>query len=277
MPEVNLLSKNESQSPITISDKTSHEAKNRDGSRYAKILGQVLAPMVDQDVTADGYRYSFTRQDLSAASSELGLELPKNLGDILYAFRYRAKLPNPILALIPEGKELLIEGEGRGRYCARLINRISIQANMSIEPIMIEDSTPKLIGHVAATDEQGLLAKIRYNRLIDIFLGLCAHSVQNHYRTTVAGIGQIEIDEVYVGLDGKGRKHIITVQAKSLGDRHNAVQTLQDIRCCEQKFPEMICRAVSVMPLEEGKIAMFEIEFHNQSLRVIRESHFIMS
>src|SRR5271157_4057421 len=34
------------------------------------------------------------------------------------------------------------------------------------------------------TDEQALLAKVRYTRLIDTFLGITAYSLQNHLRTT---------------------------------------------------------------------------------------------
>ena len=54
------------------------------------------------------------------------------------------------------------------------------------------------------SDEQALLAKIRYNRLLDVFLGISAYSLQNHLRTTVLHIGQIEIDELYIGLDKHG-------------------------------------------------------------------------
>ena len=56
-------------------------------------------------------------------------------------------------------------------------------------------------------DEQALLAKIRYNRLIDIFTGITCYSLQNHLRTTVPNIGQVEIDEIYIGIDK--RVHII--------------------------------------------------------------------
>ena len=57
----------------------------------------------------------------------------------------------------------------------------------------------------AMSDEQALLAKVRYNRLIDVFLGLVAYSLQNHLRTTVTEMGQIEIDEIYVKLDARDR------------------------------------------------------------------------
>jgi hypothetical protein len=54
------------------------------------------------------------------------------------------------------------------------------------------------------TDEQALLARLRYNRLIDVFTGVTCYSLQSHLRTTVQDIGQIETDEIYVGIDRRG-------------------------------------------------------------------------
>ena len=65
--------------------------------------------------------------------------------------------------------------------------------------INIPDGTPEIIRGYALDDEQALLAIVRYNRLIDIFLSLTTYSLQNHLRTTVLNIGQIEIDELYIG------------------------------------------------------------------------------
>ena len=55
--------------------------------------------------------------------------------------------------------------------------------------ISIPDATPELIRVYALDDEQALLAIVRYNRLIDTFLGLTTYSLQNHLRTTVKRIG----------------------------------------------------------------------------------------
>ena len=42
----------------------------------------------------DGHReVLFERPDMQRAARELGIELPKNLGDILYSSRYRGSLP----------------------------------------------------------------------------------------------------------------------------------------------------------------------------------------
>ena len=64
----------------------------------------------------------------------------------------------------------------------------------------IPDGTPSIVKKHSISDEQALLAIVRYNRFIDIFLGIACYSLQNHLRTTVTGIGQIETDEIMLVL-----------------------------------------------------------------------------
>ena len=123
-------------------------------------------------------------------------------------------------------------------------------------------------------DEQALLAIVRYNRLIDTFLGLTTYSLQNHLRTTVKGIGQIEIDELYIGLDRYGCHHAIPVQAKGGNDQIGVVQTTQDIAFVEQRFPGMRCRAISAQFMADGGIALFELVVQNDQVKVVQERHY---
>ncbi len=63
------------------------------------------------------------------------------------------------------------------------------------------------------------MTKLRYNRLIDIFTGVACYSLQSHLRTSVPNIGQVERDEVYIGVDRQGAHYVIPVQAK--GDKRS--------------------------------------------------------
>src|ERR1022692_4109950 len=87
--------------------------------------------------------------------------------------------------------------------------------------IKIPDATPEIIAAYALSDEQALLAKVLYNRLLDIFLVLTTYPLQNHLRATVKKMGdsQIEIGEVYVGVDKHGEQFALPVQAKGGSDR----------------------------------------------------------
>jgi len=216
----------------------------------------------------------FKRSDLERAAESLKITLPKNLGDVIYSVRYRTTLPSSIVELQPEGREWVIEGGGRALYVFRLQKISRILPNPSLLAVKIPDATPEIIAAYALSDEQALLAKVRYNRLIDIFLGLTCYSLQNHLRTTVKKIGQIEIDEVYIGINRKGSQFVIPVQAKGGSDRLGMVQTRQDIECCQEKFPNLVCRAVSTQFITEDLIALFELVISEDELKVAEERHY---
>lgn len=91
--------------------------------------------------------------------------------------------------------------------------------------IKVPDATPGIIAKYALNDEQALLAKVRYNRLLDIFTGVTCYSLQNHLRTTVPNMGQIETDELYVGVDKRGVHYVLPVQAKGGKDKLGIVQS----------------------------------------------------
>jgi hypothetical protein len=147
---------------------------------------------------------AFSREQLISTAAKLDIPVLTNVGDILYSFRYRNPLPEGILKTQPKGKEWVIEGTGRAEYEFRLVPINRIAPNDNLITIKIPDATPEIVESNSLWDEQALLAKVRYKRLIDIFLGVSAYCLQNHLRTTVKGMGQIEIDEVYVGVDRTG-------------------------------------------------------------------------
>jgi hypothetical protein len=83
-------------------------------------------------------------------------------------------------------------------------------------------------------------------------------------RTTVKGLGQIEIDEVYVGVNRNGQQFVIPVQAKGGSDQLAAVQTGQDIACCQEKYPGV----------PGNVIAMFELTLQRGEVKVVEERHY---
>ena len=114
---------------------------------------------------------------------------------------------------------------------------------------------------------------MRYNRLIDIFTGVVCYSLQNHLRTFVAGVGQIETDELYVGVDKKGAHYIFPVQAKGGADRLNIVQIEQDFEVCTRKFSSLICRPVAAQFMQDEVIALFEFEREAEGVKVRASAH----
>lgn len=245
-------------------------AEPKVANRYRALIERVFFNHFQPEMS----EFEFAREELEHMAAALGITLPKNVGDILYSFRSRYPLPDAIIATQPSEREWIIEGAGRARYRFKLVPNTRIVPNPALATIAIPDATPEIIRAYALDDEQALLAIVRYNRLIDTFLGLNAYSLQNHLRTTVKGIGQIEIDELYVGIDKYGCHFAVPVQAKGGKDQIGVVQTTQDIRFVEQRFPGMRCRAISVQFMADGIVAMFELTLQDDALRVIEERHY---
>ena len=140
-------------------------------NRYAQILIEIFASKYHKNAVV----VPFSRSDIKIVADKLKIELPKNLGDVIYSYRYRNELPKEISGTAPEGKSWIIEGKGRANYAFKLsvVNRIEPRSDLIA--IKIPDSTPEIISKYALNDEQALLAVVRYNRLIDIFLGLTTY------------------------------------------------------------------------------------------------------
>ena len=239
-------------------------------NRYSQILERIFFDRYKKGDT----EISFEREDLEHAATALQIKLPKNLGDVLYAVRFRTPMPDSIIKTQPKDLNWLIALDGRAKYQFRLRKISNIIPSPSLITIKVPDSTPEIINAYALDDEQALLAKVRYNRLIDIFLGISTYSLQNHLRTTVKNIGQIEIDELYVGLDTHGCHYIIPVQAKGGNDKIGIVQTEQDIAWCMQHHPVLKCRPISAQFMSDDIIAMFELKIDSDELKVVEERHY---
>lgn len=217
---------------------------------------------------------AFERNEIVDAAKELGLPVPKNLGDVIYSVRYRQGMPAAIAKTAPKGYEWRIVSVGKALHEFQLAKAVRIRPNPSIAKIKIPDATPGIVTRYALSDEQALLAIIRYNRLIDVFSGTTCYSLQNHLRTSVKGIGQIETDEIYVGLDKRGAHYVYPVQAKGGRDTINAVQILQDIAMCAEKFPGLICRPTAAQFMPDDSLALFELQPEEGGIRIVAEKHY---
>src|SRR5919108_14586 len=142
------------------------------------------------------------------------------------------------------------------------------------ETMKVPDSTPGIVTKYSLDDEQALLAKLRYNRLVDIFTGVACYSLQNHLRTTAPNMGQVETDEIYIGVDKKGAHYIFPIQAKGGKDKLSVVQIEQDLAVCAKKFPSLICRAIGAQFMAEGVIALFEFEEGEGGVTIGDEKHY---
>lgn len=248
---------------------TSEQAK--DPNRYQALIQWVF----DRHYNAGDVEVPWDRSELEDGAAALGINLPKNLGDVVYSVRYRTPLPAAIRAKAPEGRQWIIRGNGRAKYkfvavaaAARVLPRTDLVVTK------VPDATPELIRSSALGDEQALLALVRYNRLVDVFLGVAAYSLQNHLRTTAPGIGQVEVDEIYVAVDRHGAQYVLPVQAKGGRDEIGVTQAEQDLAVCEAKFPGLVPRPIAAQFMDDDVIALFELAIQDSEIVVVREHHY---
>jgi hypothetical protein len=239
-------------------------------SRYSQILERIFLSRFQPGMQA----VSFTREEFASICHELGIRVPRNLGDILYSARYRTGLPLSIKQTAPEGFEWVLPAAGRGQYQFALRRILIIGPNTALAETKVADATPGIIAMYTSGDEQALLAEIRYNRLIDIFTGVTCYSLQNHLRTTVPGMGQVETDELYVGIDKRGAHYIIPIQAKSKSDRIGVVQIEQDFALCAHRFPNLFCLPIAAQFMDNDLIALFSFELDDGQVRINAERHY---
>lgn len=144
------------------------DRKVTSSNRYAQILGHIFLQRYEDGAES----IAFTRLDIEDAAKQLEIRLPKNLGDVIYSFRYRTALPAAIADRAPPGKVWVIRPAGRSQYLFAAVSAgmATIRPNPGLVETKIPNATPGVIEMYSLTDEQALLAVLRYNRLIDLFI-----------------------------------------------------------------------------------------------------------
>lgn len=258
--------------------------KKTAGSEAQKetIYRAVVLGLFEKHYKGHGEAFQFAQSEYDAICKEKGVPQIGNKPDLAYQYRFRRTLPPEIEAEQPQGKKWVIELAGRGKYILVLRKLKWITPTEGLVEIKVPDQTPEIIKQYARTDEQALLARVRYNRLIDIFLGITTSSLQNHLRATVKALkgSQIEIDELYVGLNSTGTHFVVPVQAKAGADNIAAVQARQDLLYCAEQFPHATCKAISAQFVdsddeEKNYIVLFEIALEGpEEVVLVRERRY---
>lgn len=247
-----------------------------------------LAQRLIEQIFTSRYRpgiqeVTFTRDDLIATAAETGVPRPKNVGDIVYSLRYRVPLPDSIRTTAPAGREWAIFPGGQAVYTLRSVPFNLVEPRQGLRTVHLPDATPGVISKYSQSDEQALLARVRYNRLLDVFTGIACYPLQSHLRTSVTipsaidgepSSSQVETDDLYIGLDEHGAHYILPVQAKGGSDSLSVIQIWQDFRVAEQKFPDLIARPIAAQFMEQSVIALFEFEESNEQITIAREHHY---
>src|SRR5688572_15710751 len=97
-------------------------------NRYAQILERIFETYYKEGDES----ISFRRDEFEGIAKQLGIDVPKNLGDVLYSFRYRVKLPKSITDKAKEGYEWVILPAGKGLYKLSLSKEANFIPNSNL-------------------------------------------------------------------------------------------------------------------------------------------------
>lgn len=251
--------------------KPKNPPKPKRRNRYADILEDIFFRKYGPEIRTMDFKAS----DIYETADRIGVERPDNKYDAAYQFRSRNGKTEKVKATEAAGLEWIIRGAGRGKYRFELVKKVSLAPNPNYAETKIPDATPSIISRYALSDEQALLAKIRFNRLIDIFTGLTCYSMQSHLRTYLDEIGQIETDEFYLGIDKHGAHYALPVEAKGERDRLGIVQIENNFALgSKEQFSNLICRPIAAQFRSDEAIVLMEFEINNGEIKIVSERHY---
>lgn len=160
----------------------------------------------------------------------------------------------------------------RTKSRSRQDHRIVPNPRLSIVKVL--GSVPGMIRRYALSEEQALLAVLRYNRLIDVFTESVCYSLDNPLRTFMPGIGEVETSEIYVGISMTGSQFVFPLQARGPRDYIGTLQVEHDLAVCASKFPALICRPIGAQFIEDNVIALFEFTLYDREVSIKEEKHY---
>jgi len=87
-------------------------------------------------------------------------------------------------------------------------------------------------------------------------------------------MGQVETDEIYVGVSKTGEQFVFPVQAKGARDNVGVIQVEQDLALCKSKFETLRCRPIAAQFIADDLVALFEFEVSKGEVSIKEERHY---
>jgi len=236
------------------------ESQDRDREEQSRNRDEVMQRVFQKNLSRGAAEVLFTMDDIREAIAAVGKIRPgykeNNVADVRYQYTSgRHILPDAINRLGP----WMIVGRGKAQYAfVKLATSPEIRIQDDLLTVSLPNATPEIVLEYAGTDEQGMLAKVNYNRLLDIFLQITCYHLQNHWRTSIKNKGQCEIDDLYVGLNINGKQFVIPVEAKCASENLSKTQIVQIIDFARDRYPKLIIRPVGVQEMKDGSLVLIE-------------------
>lgn len=230
--------------------------------RNSKVYVPILLDIFHRKYQEGDFVVRFTLDEVRESAMRLGIISDlRNAPDLVYRMKSRTKLPPEIS---DKGFRILKTVE-RGVY--QLEQAISTIVELPEgEIICIEDKTPipvrRLLNEdLSGIDEQGLLTIVNYCDLLSLFTGLKIYRLKSHARKSVSKIGQVEVDEIDVGVtySALDLPIIFPIEAKAAPDPLNWAQIANQVNFANEHFSNFIVRPIGIKV--DWKSIIYIIEF----------------
>lgn len=232
----------------------------RQQGRYRRFLLWVFQNNPQDPNTGE---LPFSQADLRRAAAALGEEV-RNFPDATYYLRSRGMLPPEIL----EAGYTTIAIRGSGRYALVIgQDRVDVPPKTEVVEVRI-NAIPEIIRDILRADEQGILSAIRYLDIISLSMGVKAHHLHGHLRTTGSLGQQVEADDVWVAQQAGGSRTILPVEAKGPHERLGRHQMISTIDAVRKKMPGMPVIPLAARLEEIGLLLLVEFGFRLKAGKV---------
>jgi hypothetical protein len=256
------------------------KAETHTWNKYRKIFRAVFEAQAQVHGATSG-EIPFTSKDITFWQNELSLQ-GGNAYDLKYNAKGRGSLPPEVQATAPDGFEWRIVATAKGEYLFKLYTAGEGVFDLDPSPITVKvpDALPAIVERYARSDEQALLARIRYNNLVSVFLGMATYSLQSHWKTSKGG-SPVEVDEMYVGLDRNGAHYSIPVEAKgrAISEKLTAEQILSNYDAAADSFPETTIVSVAAKVVDDYTFALirFDVDREAEVVTKVFERHYTIA
>lgn len=256
-------------------------AKGRRSLQSPGLISKVYVPIL-LDIFNARYRQGastivFSLDDIRNAADRLNLET-RNPADVVYRMRSRTLLPKEIL----DKGFFVLRSIGRGRYqFEKATSTIFEPADTDITDAI--DLTPLPVRRLlpetmAEMDEQAALTIASYCQLFDHFTGLKIYRLRSHFRKSVPGVGQAELDAIDVGVafSDEDTPIVFPIEAKAAADALNRVQIFNMIEYCRHFLRNMTIRPLAMKIDYDSIIHIMEFNVASRAanLRIVRSASY---
>lgn len=256
-------------------------AKGRRSSQTPGLISKVYVPIL-LDIFNARYRQGastiiFSLDDIRNTADRLKLET-RNPADVVYRMRSRTLLPKEIL----DKGFFVLRSIARGQYqfekaTSTIFEPVDSEITDAIDltPLPVRRLLPETM---AEMDEQAALTIASYCKLFDHFSGLTIYRLRSHFRKSVPGIGQAELDAIDVGvaISDDETPVVFPIEAKAAADALNRVQIFNMIQYCRHFLQNMTIRPLAMKIDYDSIIHMMEFNIAPRAadLRIVRSASY---